>query len=133
MICRTNLSCTKKPIFITKSSLHFDHKSPPAYAAGFFIRRHPWRSPCRANAARCSKKLQAFLYSTPSMELTLSGQRCALFKKAPDLFVLDTIHGAHPIVATLCVVQKGSRPFCICSSPLRFVIVDCINTAETNQ
>jgi hypothetical protein len=44
-------------------------KASPRLA--FFIRRHPWRSPCRANAA-------------------------ALFKKVPDLFVillnLEKIH-----------------------------------------
>jgi hypothetical protein len=53
----------------------------------FFIRCHPWRSPCRANASRCSKKFQIFLYSLPSMALTLLGQRYALFKIAPGNFI----------------------------------------------
>ena len=75
----------------------------------------------RASVAllRCSKTFQMFLYSPPSMAFTLKGQRFALFKNIPDVFVFAAIHGAHPKGPTLRIVQKHSRCFCIRRHPWR--------------
>jgi len=52
----------------------------------FFIRRHPWRSPCRAIVASllCSKSLLAIFYILLSCKMPCRTKVAALFTKQQD-------------------------------------------------